>query len=195
MAVMKKDNTMKRGDIDFQYADNIVAVKWYDNRGVTLIGTCLESCNQISSVRCRVKGKSAQIPVPCPSIVQEYNNGMGGVDLLDQRTAAYKLDRKSSSGCYYLRLFFNLMDIAVVNSHVVYKALYPKGMELLDFKIVIAKSLIGAYNSRCRNTSITHTSRREVLPASVPLHLPVIQTTRDKCRYCYNAGIENKTYM
>ena len=36
MAVMKKDNTMKRGDIDFQYADNIVAVKWYDNRGVTL---------------------------------------------------------------------------------------------------------------------------------------------------------------
>ena len=107
----------------------------------------------------------------------------------------YKLDRKSSSGRYYLRLFFNLMDIAVVNSHVVYKALYPKGMELLDFKIVIAKSLIGAYNSRCRNTSITHTSRREVLPASVPLHLPVIQTTRGKCRYCYNAGIENKTYM
>ena len=57
------------------------------------------------------------------------------------------------------------------------------------------KSLIGAYNSRCRNTSITHQSRREVLPASVPLHLPVLQTTRGKCRYCYNAGIENKTYM
>ena len=27
MAVMKKDNELKRGDIDFQYADNIVAVK------------------------------------------------------------------------------------------------------------------------------------------------------------------------
>ena len=27
MAVVKKDNAMKRGDIDFQYADNIVAVK------------------------------------------------------------------------------------------------------------------------------------------------------------------------
>ena len=26
MAVMKKDNAMKPGDIDFQYADNIVAV-------------------------------------------------------------------------------------------------------------------------------------------------------------------------
>ena len=133
-------------------------MKWYDNRGVTLVGTCLEGCNQISSVSRRVKGKSAKIPVPCPSIVKEYNNGMGGVDLLDQRTTAYKLDRKSFSGRYYLRLFFDLMNIAVVNSHVVYKALYPKCLELLDFKIVTARSLSGAYNSRCCNTSITHTS-------------------------------------
>ena len=78
---------------------------------------------------------------------------------LDQRTAAYKLHRKSSSGRCYLRFFFDLMDIAIVNSHFVYKTLYPKGMELVDFKIVIAKSLIGPYNSRCRNTSITHTPR------------------------------------
>ena len=86
-------------------------------------------------------------------------------------------------------------SIILVNSHVVYKALYPKDMELLDFKIVIMKSLIGAYNNRCWNTSVTHTSLLEVLPASVPLHLPVIQTTIGKYRYCYNAGIENKTYM
>ena len=103
--------------------------------------------------------------MPCPSIVKEYSNGMGGVDLLDQRTAAYKLDQKSSSEHYYLRLLFELMDIDLVNSHVAYKALYPKGMELLDFKNAIAKSLIGAYNNRCRNTLITHISRREVLPA------------------------------
>ena len=89
----------------------------------------MEGCNQISSVSRRVKGKSAKIPVPCPSIVKEYNDGMGSVDLLDQRTAAYKLDRQSSSGRYYLRLFFDLMDIAVVNSHVVYKTLYPKGID------------------------------------------------------------------
>ena len=126
MAVMKKDNVMKRGDIDFQCADNIVPVKWYDNCGVALVGTCLESCNQISSVSRRLKDKSPIIPVPCPSIVKEYNNGMSGVDLLDQRTAAYKFDRKSSSGRYYLILFFDLTDIAIVNSRVVYKLFIPK---------------------------------------------------------------------
>ena len=39
---MKKDKDMKRGDTDFQYANNVIAVKWFDNRGVKMVGTCLE---------------------------------------------------------------------------------------------------------------------------------------------------------
>ena len=68
-------------------------------------------------------------------------------------------------------------------------------MELLHSEIVLAQSLIGTYNSRSRNTPASHVSRREVLPASVPLHFPVLQTTRGKCRYCYTGEIENKTYI
>ena len=68
-------------------------------------------------------------------------------------------------------------------------------MELLDFKIVPAKSLISKYNSRSRNTPFSHVTRREVLPAIVLLHLPVLQTTRGKCKYCYIGGIENKRYI
>ena len=52
-------------------------------------------------------------------------------------------------------------------------------MELPDLKIVLAKSLIGANNSRNQNTPVSHMSRR------------VLQTTRGKCRYCYTGGIEN----
>ena len=42
-----------------------VAMKWFDNCGVPMVGTCLEECNKISTVTCRVKGQSAKIPVPC----------------------------------------------------------------------------------------------------------------------------------
>ena len=66
-------------------------------------------------------------------------------------------------------------------------------MKLLDFKIVLAKLLLGTCNNRSRNTPVSHVSHREVLPASVPLHLPVLQTTGGKRRYCYIVGIENKT--
>ena len=103
---------------------------------------------------------------------------MDGVDILDQKTATYKLDCKLYGGRYYLKLFFDLMDISVVNSRTIYKLLYPKGMELLDFKIFLAKSLIGTSHSRSRNTPVSHVSLQEVLPTSVPLHSPVLQTTR-----------------
>ena len=82
-----------------------------------------------------------------PRDYQRYNSGMGGVDFFNQQTAAYKLDRKSSVGRYFLRLFFDLIDSSVVNSHSIYKVLYPKEIELLDFKIVLAKLLIGTYDS------------------------------------------------
>ena len=113
---MKKNKDMKRGDVDFQYANNVVIVKSFDSRGVTMVGTCLEECDKISTVSRRVKGQSAKIPVSCPEIIKDYNSGMGGVDLLDQKTAAYKLDCKFSGGRSYLRSFFDLMDISVVNS-------------------------------------------------------------------------------
>ena len=48
MAIMKKDKDMERGDVDFQYAENVFAVKWFDNRGVTLVGTCQLGCNRVS---------------------------------------------------------------------------------------------------------------------------------------------------
>ena len=173
----------------------MVAVKWFDNRGVTMVGTCLEECDKVSTVTRRVKGQSTKISVSWSEIIKDCNSGMGGVDLLDQKTAAYKLDRKSSGGRFYLRVFFDLMDISVANPHTIYKVLYPKGMELVDFKIVLAKSLIGTYDSPSRNIPARHVSRREVLPASVPLPLPVLQATRRKCTYCYTGGIENKTYI
>ena len=67
-------------------------------------------------------------------------------------------------------------------------------MELLNFTIVLGKLLIGMYNSRSRNALVSHVSHREVVPISVPLHLPVLQTTRENCRCSYIGGVENKKY-
>ena len=54
-------------------------------------------------------------------------------------------------------------------------------MGFLDSKIVPAKSLIGTYNSRSRNTLVSHVSRR-VLLAGVPLHLPVVEENVDTAK-------------
>ena len=54
---MKKDKDMKRGDTDFQYANDVVPVKWFDNRKVTMVGACLGECNKVLTVTHRVKGQ------------------------------------------------------------------------------------------------------------------------------------------
>ena len=95
---MPNDNEIKRGDNDFQFTENIAIVKWFGNRGVTLLGTALEGCNQILSVSRRVKGQSTKTSVPCSEIIKNYNSGMGGFDILDQKTEAYRLDCKSFGG-------------------------------------------------------------------------------------------------
>ena len=72
---------------------------------------------------------------------------MGGVDLMDQRVATYCWDRKSTYR-YYLQLFFDLMDMACVNSFAVYNLLKPNDLSFFSFKIVVAKGLIGIYCGR-----------------------------------------------
>ena len=58
-------------------------------------------------------------------------------------------------------------------------------MELLDFKTVLAKSLIG-------NNESKHVFRREVLPASVPQHLPVLQATKGNVDTAIMEGLKTK---
>ena len=81
-------------------------------------------------------------------MIKYYNSGMGVVDLLVQKTATYWLNPKSSGGWYYLRFF-----LFRPHEYVYGKEYHPKGMELLNFEVVVAKSLIASLDSRQINGS------------------------------------------
>ena len=81
MAIMKKD--IKRCEVGFQYANNLVPVKWFDNRRLKMCGACLDKYNKVLTVTRNVK--NAKIPFSCPEIIKDHNSGMDGVDLLDQK--------------------------------------------------------------------------------------------------------------
>ena len=68
MAIVNRDKYTKIGDIGFQCASNVISVKWFDNRGVTMIGNCLEECNNMSTVKITVKGQSAKMAFQCTDI-------------------------------------------------------------------------------------------------------------------------------
>ena len=65
---------------------------------------------------------------------------------MDQLRSAYQFDRRSKFR-FYLRLFLDLFDVALVNSFIVHKKLENKDLTLNEFKIFIALKLIASFVS------------------------------------------------
>ena len=188
---------MKKGDHVFLFPGNTMACKWMDNRLVLLLSSALEGMNDILSVQRREKGSKTRSLVSCPKVVKLYNSDMGGIDLMDQRTAAYRLDRKSSV-ILYLHIFFDLMGVAFANSYLIYNMKHPNKLSLFDYKIVGAKNLIQYYQDRKRAVPISRPSKRKNQPESIDNHgghLPDYQTMRKRCLYCAMEGKENRTFV
>ena len=96
MLKMIDDKQMQSGDCEFLFSGNTVTCKCMNNRSVLLLSSALERMNDILSVLRREKGSKTNYSVPCPKVVKLYNSGRGRVDLMDQPTAAYRLDLKPS---------------------------------------------------------------------------------------------------
>ena len=194
---MIDDKQIKRGDWEFLFSGNTMACKWMNNRSVLLLSSALERMNDKLSVQRREKGSKTKSSAPCPKVVKIYNSGMGGVDLMDQRTAAYRLDRKSSVKSY-LCILFDLMDIAFVNSYFIYNMKHPNKLSLLDYKIVVAKYLIQYNQGRKRAVPMSRQSKRKNQPESIDNHgghLPDYQTMRKRCAYCEMESKGNRTLV
>ena len=109
---------------------------------------------------------------------------------MDQRTAADHLDRKSSVG-FCLCIFFDLMDIACVNSYLIYNMKHPNKLSLLDYKIIVAKNLIQYHQGWKRAVPMSRPCKRKNQPESIDnhgRHLPDYQTMRKRCAYCAMEG-------
>ena len=118
-----------------------------------------------------------------------YNKGMGGLDLIDQRAAAYHLDRKSTIR-FCLRIFVELMDVACANSYIVYNMMHPNDLIALDFKTIVTTYLIGKYTSRRRapRDDKTGSKRKYQYQFEQGILSP-------QCEYCYKEGTNLKTYV
>ena len=172
---MIDDKQMKRGNCESLFSGNTMACKWMDNWSVLLLSSALEGMNDILSVQRREKGSKTKSSVPCPNVVKLYNSSMGGVDLMDQLTAVYRLDRKSSVR-FDLRIFF---DLICVNCYLIYNVKHPNKLSLLDYKIFVAKNLIQYHQSRKMAVPMSRPSKRKKQPESIDNHgghLPDYQT-------------------
>ncbi|KAM4567260.1 piggyBac transposable element-derived protein 3-like [Odontesthes bonariensis] len=146
------DNELKRrGRGAFEERETLVngvslrAVKWFDNRPVTLLSS-FASASPTTAVERWDKKNKTTVEVKCPSIVTTYNKGMGGVDLLDSLIALYRTKIRSRK--WYHRLVFHMLDLTVVEAWLLYRrdcrdcgVLLRDVLSLAEFKAEVASCL------------------------------------------------------
>ncbi|KAJ8279321.1 hypothetical protein COCON_G00063870 [Conger conger] len=79
-ATLMSDKEMVKqgsGVVDFRSSEGVIAVKWFDNKCVTLLSNAC-GVELLSSVKRFTKEAQQKVNVQCPSIVLAYNQAMGG---------------------------------------------------------------------------------------------------------------------
>ena len=195
-----------RGSHSFRTDANtgIVVTKWYDSKCVQMITNYCDP-QSVGKVKRWDRQKRQYIEIDCPTVVQEYNKSMGGVDLSDMLISLYRTSVKTKR--WYLKILFHCVDIAKVNAWLVYRRhcnqlKIPKKsqLSLLKFTMSIASALV---NSNTIQRSVGRPSKRKSdvelpiarrkQPTPLPVadarydniaHWPEFRDKKNKCRLC-----------
>lgn len=191
----KAEKGMARGEFQFGVKNKTAAVKWMDSKAVCFLSS-VHSPRKVSTVLRRQKN-GTRVEVGCPEVVKVYNESMGGVDKFDQLRERYAIGRRSVK--WWHRIFYYLVDLAIVNSFVMWKVKHtnPSKCHQLDFRVNLARQLIAGYSSRkslgrppnfvkCKIPDSIRT-------ANVGCHLPEQHDSYRRCKMCSAAQKQKRT--
>ena len=128
--------------------DGIVYItKWNDNSVVNVASNCLTH-EPVRQVRRRVKNQPNQ-EVSQPNLIRDYNQGMGGVDLMDRLLASYRPTIRGKK--WYWPLFINALNVSVVAAWRVHCKVADEPLSHLDFRREIAVCLLKTAPSKAKH--------------------------------------------
>ena len=174
-----------------------LALQWIDNRVVSLLTTIDNANDRVQVDR---KSKTAGVwnrkVVYQPKAISNYNKYMNAVDRSDQILATNNVLRKCMR--WWKTLFFHLIDIAIVNSFILFKehqankpgekALRrPGDYSLSSFREEIVRQLCDfpEYDDPPTSTRSMPARNLNVFEA---VHMPEFSDVRRRCVVCYKQG-------
>lgn len=181
---------LKIGEHQIWSANNIICVKWRDNKDVYFLSSKHE--RRDLTVTEKLKRKKGQLPredIKKPRLCLEYQNGMKGVDFQDQVTALFPIMRRTVKG--YRKIFFYILDICLFNSYIVHQALVNKRTHFKDFRIAIERQLLESinlpdYKVRGRPSNGTTTLRLQAKNwAHFPMRIPETANKKNPSKRCF----------
>ncbi|XP_051957445.1 piggyBac transposable element-derived protein 3-like [Xyrauchen texanus] len=175
-----ENKAVPRGTYDYVTIDDgILALRWKDNRIVTLLSTDM-GAEPISSVHRYCSETKRKEQVSCPAVIKSYNANMGGIDKSDMLVHLYRTPMKSKR--WYMRLFAYSVDVSLTNAWVFYrrdcKAIgLEVGLSLKIFRIQVFKE------ASSQRPVTSHPRRSSAFPGSLSTSVDIPTPVRGHCSH------------
>lgn len=196
-----------RGQCEKKTRDDgkLTVTRWMDNKPVVLLSTHLSDRLTDECERWSKKNKVYE-KVTRPEVIKQYNENMGGVDLVDRMLAV--CPTRSRTKKWTIRVISHMIDLAVANSYLQFKQREQKSvknvMGIREFKIDLGEHLISS-NVDSTDSDDSTNDFEQLLPKHkkrkttiVPIptkdtrkkkaeHLPRHSSKQNRCRHegCY----------
>ena len=186
LPILKSDEELPRGKFDFLSSSSGVTVfKWMDLQPLHLISN-YHSTAMAGITKRQREGKIEA--TRCPQVAKDYLKHGGGVAKHDSMRNAYvTTDRKGTK--WWHRIFFSLLDTAIVNSFVMYAEKHPEyrknffefyrqvGLGLLTFTDHVAPAPV-------KRRRVNYSTPESVRFGNVGIHWPEFTSSSNRCQVC-----------
>lgn len=200
--IMKTNNKLERGEHVWRSKGSVSAIQWRDTKNVHIM-TNFHDPTKITEVQ-RKLANGTKIFVQCPQAISDYNIYMNAVDKFDQKRNAYILDKRSKK--WWLRLFYFMVDAAIVNSFIQYSS--KCDITYLSFRLALGRQLIagGSFRKKRSTSWQAHKLGKKSSHGMISVpneiryegneHHPIKNVSRRRCRWCSTTKKEKRTaYM
>lgn len=133
---------LKKGELTFRStSDKLLAVKYCDKREVYMLTTAYD----YNTAPTGKVDRSTDSQIMKPECIVRYNKFMGAVDKTDMLLHSVECIRRTTK--WYKKLFFHFLDLALLNSHVLYKEITKKSIPLAKFQTDLIREILAKYPS------------------------------------------------
>ena len=169
-----------RGSHDYRNDGSVEFVRWNDNSVVT-IGSNHQSYTPLGKAKRYSRKDKKRIDISQPYMIKMYNEGMGGVYLLDRLLGSYRPQLRSKK--WWWNLFSNGLNIALIASWRIHCEVHEKSQQLshLEFLRSITQVLL-----RLNDRLISKRGPKASKPIETCMtddHL-LVSTTQGRCAQC-----------
>jgi hypothetical protein len=197
--------------------DDVLCFAWQDNNiviGLTTVHTVNQAEDLVKRQRRRPGEKSTSAsttrPVfgdkptkilPIPTIIDDYNHFMGGVDIANQLCAEYRIQRPTYRSWW--PLFYWILDTAIVNAYKIQCEVFeqqglPKKSQF-DFREQLYEELFDQYSTPPPTAPPTKKRKRRASDIDLPTcrtdasrdHTPILKRQNARCTWCLYSNLRS----